>query len=86
MSTDINKFSQNHTLGVKMGEARDAISTESPQRYHRGRGCEGSVTPWKPGHGVRSPFCSWTDLKPAWAENFAGPGVLTGREKKGPRP
>ena len=25
-------------------------------------------------------------MRPAWAEYYAGPGILTGHEKKGPRP
>ena len=44
------------------------------------------MTPGSPGHGARSPFCSWTVLRPAWAEYYAGPGILTGHEKEGPRP
>ena len=39
-----------------------------------------------PGHGARSPFCSWATLRPAWTEYYAGPGILTANEKKGPRP
>ena len=38
------------------------------------------------GHGARSPLCSWTALKSAWAEYYAGPGQLTDHEKEGPRP
>ena len=52
----------------------------------RGEGSEKSVTPWNPGHGARSPLCSWTALKSAWAEYYAGPGQLTGHEREGPRP
>ncbi len=54
MSTDINKISENHTLGVKMGETRDDISTESLQRDHRGEGVREDRDTVEA--GVRSPF------------------------------
>ncbi len=45
----------------------DRITILLPQRGHRGttggRGCKRNVTPWRSGHGARSPFSSWT----AWS-------------------
>jgi hypothetical protein len=31
-------------------------------------------------------FFVFLKMRPAWPEYYAGPGILTGHEKKGPRP